>query len=198
MDIISKKGNLSSDNTNLFLDHVSPRQSPTAILIRKSPNSFSFLPIPAHFWNSCRNQWGNEKYWLNLSFQQFSDALRSSHQNLSWNFECLPFSYALCGPWCNVKGLKRVNNSYRGPDASLREPSICFGNKCPKSMYFVTNFSFLHVSQSNLWFVGELFSKIYSHSSKSTFFVLIDCVPSIFGAVTKVHMMLVDYGWYLP
>ena len=72
--------------------------------------------------------------------------------------------------------------------------SFCFGNKCCKSTYFVTIFSYSHVFQSNLQFVGELFSKIDSGLSKSTFFVLIDHVPSIFGAVTELHMMLVGNG----
>jgi hypothetical protein len=52
-------------------------------------------------------------------------------------------------------------------------------------MYFVTIFTFLRVSESNLHLVGELFSKKFSDLSKSAFFGLIDCIPSIFGAVTE-------------
>ena len=61
-------------------------------------------------------------------------------------------------------------------------------------MYFVTNFAFSHVSGSTLQLVGELFSKHFFDSSKSMFFVLIDRVPSIFGAVTELHVMLIENG----
>ena len=61
-------------------------------------------------------------------------------------------------------------------------------------MYFVIIFAFSRVSESNLQLVGELFSKGFSDLSKNVFYVLIDRVPSIFGAVTELHMRLVENG----
>ena len=82
MDIISKKGNMSSDNTNLFLDHVSPWQSPTAILIRKSPNSCSFLLhsyfIP--FFHS-RNEKAGMAHFLKI--QDFGRGIPGFRRNLA-------------------------------------------------------------------------------------------------------------------
>ena len=65
-------------------------------------------------------------------------------------------------------------------------------------MYFVTIFIYSRVSQSNLQFVGEFFSKICSDSPESTFYGLIDRVPFKFSDVTVIHVTLVEYGRYLP
>ena len=67
------------------------------------------------------------------------------------------------------------------PTHLLRSGQVCFQNKCCKLVYFVTIFTYLRVSHSNLWFVGEVFSKVCSDSPESAFYGLIDHVPSKFS-----------------
>ena len=56
-------------------------------------------------------------------------------------------------------------------------------------------FSFSCVSQSNLKNLLESFSQIFALiQQKTCFFVLIDRVSSIFGAVTKLHVTLFENG----
>jgi len=70
-----------------------------------------------------------------------------------------------------------------GLDMFVERGCSCFGNKCPKSMYFIINFSFTCIFHSNLQLVGELFVKLCPDSSKeNALFVLIKHVPSIFRA----------------